>query len=88
MASVDEQDCTHACTDLGFKYTGPRARPNISGCFVLSTGPYAGNGNFNTNTSAPCAPPCTLMGAGVRSLCHAKQKTTVSSSSSSPSPPR
>eukprot|EP01047_Picozoa_sp_COSAG01_P048772 COSAG01_NODE_4776_length_4750_cov_21.200817_2_plen_98_part_00 len=49
--------------------TGPRARANISGCFVMTTGPYAGNCNFNTNKAATCEPPCTLMGSVVRSLC-------------------
>ena len=66
---VSEADCGHACLALGFKDTGPRARANISGCFVMTQGPYAGNCNFNTNTSATCTPPCTLMGSVVRSLC-------------------
>eukprot|EP00035_Acanthoeca_spectabilis_P034900 m.31467 g.31467 ORF g.31467 m.31467 type:complete len:824 (-) comp6934_c0_seq1:152-2623(-) len=66
---VSEQDCGHACYALGFKSTGDRARPNISGCFVMTTGPYAGNCNYNTNSSATCTPPCTLYGAEVRSLC-------------------
>jgi hypothetical protein len=66
---VSAADCGHACLALGFKDTGPRARANISGCFVMTQGPYAGNCNFNTNTSATCTPPCTLMGSVVRSLC-------------------
>ena len=66
---VTEDDCGHACLALGFKDTGPRARANISGCFVMTSGPYAGNCNFNTNKSAVCKPPCTLMGVVVRSLC-------------------
>eukprot|EP00041_Stephanoeca_diplocostata_P039880 m.1638057 g.1638057 ORF g.1638057 m.1638057 type:complete len:755 (-) comp26715_c0_seq1:263-2527(-) len=66
---VSEKDCSHACLALGFKSTGPRARPNISGCFVMASGQWEGNCNFNTNTSASCVPPCTLFGAEVRSLC-------------------
>lgn len=69
MLPVAEYDCGRACASLGFKYTGPRARPNISGCFVLSSGQYEGNCNFNTNQSATCTPPCSLMGAEVRSIC-------------------
>jgi hypothetical protein len=66
---VSAEDCSHACLALGFKSTGPRARPNISGCFVMTTGQYAGNCNFNSNKSATCTPPCTLFGSVVRSLC-------------------
>ena len=66
---VTETDCGHACLALGFTSTGPRARANISGCFVMTEGQYAGNCNFNTNKSATCTPPCTLMGSVVRSLC-------------------
>jgi len=66
---VSEEDCGHACLALGFDSTGDRERANISGCFVMTTGPYAGNCNYNTNKSATCTPPCTLMGAVVRSLC-------------------
>merc|ERR1712100_768257 len=66
---VPEEDCDRACLALGFKGTGPRARPNISGCFVMTEGPYAGNCNYNTNTSATCTPPCTLYGSVVRSIC-------------------
>ena len=69
LAPVDEADCGRASVALGFKYTGPRARANMSGCFVLAAGPYAGNSNFNTNQSAACTPPCTLMGDEVRALC-------------------
>lgn len=66
---VNEADCGHACLALGFKSTGPRARANMSGCFVMTTGPYAGNCNFNTNTSATCTPPCQLYGSVTRALC-------------------
>jgi hypothetical protein len=69
IVPVSEEDCSRACLALDFKYTGDRARPNISGCFVLTSGQYAGNCNFNTNTSATCTPPCTLYGVTVRSLC-------------------
>ena len=66
---VPAEDCSRACGALGFKSTGPRARANISGCFVMADGPYKGNCNFNTNKSATCEPPCTLMGVPVQSLC-------------------
>ena len=69
ISPVPQQDCSRACLALGFKGTGPRARPNISGCFVLTQGKYAGNCNFNTNKSATCTPPCTLYDSIVRSLC-------------------
>jgi hypothetical protein len=71
-SSVAQADCGRAAADLGFKYSGPRARANVSGCFVMATGEYAGNANFNTNAFATCTPPCTLMGAVVRSLCTSK----------------
>jgi hypothetical protein len=66
---VSAEDCGHACLALGFKSTGPRARANMSGCFVMTSGEYEGNCNFNTNTSASCTPPCTLMGVVTRALC-------------------
>lgn len=66
---VSQEDCSHACLALGFKSTGGRARPNISGCFVMTQGQYAGNCNYNLNASATCEPPCTLYGSVVRSLC-------------------
>lgn len=69
ISAVPMEDCDRACLALGFKGTGPRARPNISGCFVLTSGQYAGNCNYNTNASATCEPPCTLYGSTVQSLC-------------------
>jgi hypothetical protein len=66
---VPAEDCDRACFALGFKGTGARARPNISGCFVLTSGQYKGNCNYNSNKSATCTPPCTLYGASVQSLC-------------------
>lgn len=69
ITPVPEEDCDRACYALGFKGTGPRSRPNISGCFVMTQGQYAGNCNYNTNASATCEPPCTLYGSVVQSLC-------------------
>lgn len=66
---VPEEDCDRACYALGFKGTGVRQRPNISGCFVMTQGQFAGNCNYNSNASATCEPPCTLYGSEVRSLC-------------------
>ena len=54
---------------LGFKSTGARARPDPPGCFVMTTGQYAGNCNYNSNKSAACEPPCKLYGVVTRSLC-------------------
>jgi len=73
---VTEKDCGHACLALGLKSTGPRARPTVMGCFAMTTGPYAGNCNFNTNKSASCVPeaghPCELYGVVTRALCTRK----------------
>ena len=66
---MPEEDCNRACTALGFKSTGDRARANISGCFVMTEGQYKGNCNYNSNKSAACDPPCTLYGVVTRSLC-------------------
>jgi len=69
ISPVPSADCARACLDLGFKGTGPRQRPNISGCFVMTQGKHAGNCNFNSNASATCTPPCTLYGSIVRPIC-------------------
>jgi len=69
ITPVPAEDCDRACYALGFKYTGPHARPNISGCFVMTEGEYKDNCNYNTNTSAACTPPCELYGSVVQSLC-------------------
>jgi len=50
-------ECSIACQYLGFKYTGVRQRDFFSGCFVLESGEYKGNGNYNSNTSAVCCDP-------------------------------
>ena len=54
---------------VAMKSTGARARPDPPGCFVMSTGQYKGNCNYNLNKSATCHPPCTLYGSEVRQLC-------------------
>ncbi len=65
-----EDECGRACAILGFKFTGSKARMNSTGCFVLTSGQYAGNCNYNTNTSATCAdPPCTVYGCTVQPIC-------------------
>jgi hypothetical protein len=51
------------------RLSGARARPNISGCFVMTQGQYKDNCNFNSNASAACTPPCELYGSVVQSLC-------------------
>ena len=69
IAPVSAEMCSHACLALGFKSTGARARPDPPGCFVMTTGQYAGNCNYNSNKSAACEPPCKLYGVVTRSLC-------------------
>lgn len=54
---LTEKECSIACTYFGFKYTGARNRDYYSGCFVLESGEWKGNGNFNSNTSAICCDP-------------------------------
>lgn len=52
------QPATHApCTILGFEFTGAKLRPNMTGCFALTSGEWKGNCNYNSNTSAICATP-------------------------------
>jgi len=61
ILEVPAQYCTEACTVLGFKAGGARARPTPPGCFVMMDGPFKGNCNYNSNASAVCDnPPCTL----------------------------
>lgn len=70
IAQVSMKDCSHACLALGFKSTGPKARPDPPGCFVLTTGTWKGNCNYNSNKSATCDdPPCTLYGETTRQIC-------------------
>jgi hypothetical protein len=52
IVDIDEKFCGDACTLLGYKYTGSRSRDFNFGCFSLKTGQWAGNCNYNTNTSA------------------------------------
>ena len=63
--------CAKACAAVGLKPArGENVnRPNISGCFVPTTGKTANTCFYNTNASATCEPPCTLDGAVVRMLC-------------------
>jgi hypothetical protein len=69
IEAVPEGLCSTACKALGFKSAGAISRPNISGCFVETSGTTVGKCEYNTNTSATCEPPCMLDGAEVRSLC-------------------
>lgn len=70
IQDVPSKWCGRACAILGLKYTGGKARANASGCFALTWGQYAGNCNYNTDTSASCEnPPCTLYGCTVQDIC-------------------
>ena len=72
ITQVSADMCSHACVALGFTSTGIRSRANMSGCFVETTGKYAGNCNYNANLGAKCTPPCTVDGGVVRALCNRK----------------
>jgi hypothetical protein len=70
LLEVPAQFCGQACAILGFKYTGAKPRPNMTACFVLTTGQYEDQCNYNTNASAICDnPPCTVFGGVGRGLC-------------------
>ena len=70
ITEVPANDCSRACTILGFKFTGSKPRVNMTGCFALTDGEWSGNCNYNSNTSAVCAdPPCTVEGSVAQALC-------------------
>lgn len=52
MQVAKELDCAAAADFFKYSYTGTRKRDFLSGCFCLVTGQWAGNCNYNTNTSA------------------------------------
>jgi len=52
LLELTAEQCEIACAYFGYKSTGARIRPNAwPGCFVLATGEWAGNCNFNTNAA-------------------------------------
>eukprot|EP00045_Choanoeca_perplexa_P014651 m.173976 g.173976 ORF g.173976 m.173976 type:complete len:227 (-) comp16746_c0_seq1:116-796(-) len=70
LLEVPAKFCEEACEFLGFKYTGAKPRPNMTACFVLTTGQYTNECNYNRNASAICEhPPCTVYGGVGRALC-------------------
>jgi hypothetical protein len=69
IEAVPEYLCKAACLALGLKSGGNVNSPNISGCFVETTGKTTGRCEYNTNTSATCEPPCILDGAVVAQVC-------------------
>lgn len=71
ITDVPAQFCQQACESLGFKYTGGKPRANMTNCFVLTTGQWTGNCNYNTNATATVCPqqPCTVEGGIVQQLC-------------------
>ena len=70
ITDVTEADCGYACQALGMKYTGARARPNMTSCFAITSGQYKGNCNYNTNATAGCPnPPCYIYGSLEQQLC-------------------
>lgn len=51
LTELTAEQCEIACAFFGYKNTGSRNRPQAwPGCFVLGSGPWKGNCNFNTNT--------------------------------------
>jgi hypothetical protein len=67
ILEMDERTCGIDSADLKFAYTGSRVREYLHGCFAMAGGKYAGNSNFNSNTSANHAPPASdsLLGEAV-----------------------
>jgi hypothetical protein len=58
IADLEEPECKVACEYMGFTYSGARARPWLSkGCFALAEdSEWAGNCNYNTNSSSDYDP--------------------------------
>jgi hypothetical protein len=71
IADVPLQFCQEACESLAFKYDGSKSTVNMTGCFVLSSGPSAGACTYNSNTTAAVCPqqPCTINGGIAQQLC-------------------
>ena len=71
ISDVPSHFCQEACEALDFKYAGGKARVNMTGCFVLTTGASTGVCTFNTNLTAAVCPqqPCTVDGSIARQLC-------------------
>jgi hypothetical protein len=63
ILDLDNAECGYAATYFGYKYTGARQRPYMTGCWGIATGEYAGNANLNSNASAVCCD------ASLRALC-------------------
>ena len=77
LVNVPENLCEDACILAANRtYTGPRPETNVKGCFAITTGPYQGNCNFNSNTSAVCAPPCGADGNDAE-ICMVKSLSDV-----------
>jgi len=57
IKDLSDSECGYAAAHFGFKYTGARQREFMTGCWALVSGPYAGNSNLNTNSSAVCCAP-------------------------------
>jgi hypothetical protein len=50
LSELTEEECAIACAYFGYKDTGARNRPQAwPGCFVLTSGEWKGNCNFNSN---------------------------------------
>ncbi len=63
--------CSQACEALDFKFGGENPTVNMTGCFVLTSGPKTGACTFNTNNTAAVCPqqPCTVDGSIAQQLC-------------------
>lgn len=71
ILDVPEQFCQNACEAVGLKFTGNKPRTNMTGCFGLSDGEWAGNCGYNTNSSGViCSdPPCKVFGSTAQQVC-------------------
>ena len=59
ILALNVAECHYACGQFGKRTTGTRPGPLLSGCWLLATGPYAGDCGFNSNSSAVCCGPDT-----------------------------
>merc|ERR1711865_176295 len=70
IQELNPKECQLACENFGFKYTGAHQREFFSGCFALASGPWKGNCNYNSNSSAVCCDPTA------RAVCLRKSLTS------------
>jgi hypothetical protein len=64
ITDVPAQFCHEACEATGANYAGNMNTANMTGCFVVTSGPHDKTCVFNTNVTAAVCPdqPCTVDG--------------------------